>query len=225
MLLFFGFVLILTSSRTSYVMVIIAVFMMILFERNSHHKVLKLSVALLAFAVVFVIIFSSEKLYHAAGAKIESAFRFYGNSETETSLRERTFFMKYALELFYKHPIIGVGSNNFGSYLNTVFTRATYSHCNWLEQLSCLGILGFIAYYWFYVYLTVKSIKLMKKGQNFLIFVFVSIISMFITDYARVVYFESFIQLYISLCFVGVCVAEKESKLLENKGIGGTEIE
>ena len=220
----FSFMLLLTSSRKAIFMVVLSIVIMIFLDRKKKNKVLSLIITFLVIAIVMYFVFTNEKLYSAVGKKIESMLLYYEKNSADKSLIERRFFRQYAIELFTKHPIFGTGINNYGGYLKEVFTRSTYSHNNWLEMLSGLGVVGFITYYWFYGYLIVQSAKLLKK-YNYVVLALTFILSLTITEYALITYYDSFIQLFISLCFIEICVAAKEDKLSENIGIGGTEIE
>lgn len=53
--------------------------------------------------------------------------------------------------------ILGVGLNNF-SIIQTVELNY-YSHCNYIEMLSCLGSVGFMIYYALPVGLILKKIN------------------------------------------------------------------
>lgn len=228
LILFLGFMLILTSSRKALLMIIIGFFLIVLFDKNTKHKLLKLIIGMLIFAVFVYLIFTNEKLYRAIGWKFDSMLSFLENNKGDKSLYERKFFREYAVELFYKNPFVGVGLNNFSQYLGKVFSRATYSHNNWLEMLSCLGVVGFVMYYWFYLYCIFKSYNQLKRGYRSILPFMIIIITMFIFEYAQIVYYDTFIQLVISLCFIGVSVGDRALEMNTNKRYsvsGGNEIE
>lgn len=222
--LFLTFMLLLTSSRKAVLMLILGIFLMIFFDRTRKHRFLKLFVAVVVLAVFIYIIFTNDNLYRAIGWKFDSMLNFLENKTGDNSLYERKFFREYALELFYRNPVLGVGLNNFSKYLGNVFTRSTYSHNNWLEMLSCLGILGFAAYYWFYGYLIVKLQSQQKKGVGYVSLFLVIMLCIFFSEYAMIVYFDTFIQLIITLCFIGVSVADRDLKSIRSTDFGGNSI-
>lgn len=221
---FIGFMLLLTSSRKAVLMVILAVFLTIFLDRGKKHKFLKLFGAALIIAVIIYIVFTNDNLYHAIGRRFDSMLSFLENTKVDKSLSERRFFRKYALELFYRNAFVGVGLNNFSNYLGNVFTRSTYAHNNWLEILSCLGIVGFVTYYWFYAYLVLKFRRQLKCAVKYVSPFLTMIICIFFSEYAMVVYSDTFIQMSIALCFIGVSVADSELKSKLINGMGGNQL-
>ncbi|MBQ7654294.1 MAG: O-antigen ligase family protein [Clostridia bacterium] len=223
-IVFLGFMLMLTSSRKSVSLVALAVFLIILFDRKRKHKFLNIFLAVFVVGLVAYLIFTDEHLYKAIGWKFSAMFNFLENDKGDTSLYERRLFRKYAFELFCQHPILGVGAHNFSGYLRNIFSRSTYSHNNWLEMLSCLGIVGFIAYYWFYIYLLVKLARQYKKGVNFTTPFLVIVMCMLAIEYIMVVYLETFIQLVITLSFISLCVSQSETNNKRIMDMGGHRI-
>lgn len=63
---------------------------------------------------------------------------------------------EYGLQLFYEYPLFGVGFNNFRNY----FYTGQYSHSDYIESLSCTGIIGFILYQAIYLIVLFRAIKI-----------------------------------------------------------------
>lgn len=212
----FIFMLTLTSSRKSLIMSAMGIGLIIFLDRSKKKKILSIFILIAALIAFVYIIFNDEKLYKAIGWKFDSMLGFLENNTGDNSLRERKLFREYALKLFYEHPFIGVGFNNFSRYLKLIFTRATYSHNNWLEMLSNLGIIGFAAYYWFYVYVIVKLVKKWRSRERKSVYYLSYMICLIITEYSMVVFYDTMIQITIALCFAAsfLPLSNKDEKKL-----------
>ena len=69
-------------------------------------------------------------------------------SYTEHSIIERSEFRSWAMELFFRSPIVGIGFNGFAGWLAASgYPHITTSHCNYTEILSGLGAIGFVLFY------------------------------------------------------------------------------
>jgi len=68
---------------------------------------------------------------------------------------------QFGLELFYDHPIAGVGLNNYKEF----FYTGQYSHSDYVESLASTGLVGFVIYQLAFLLLIFKSLKgFLKKG-------------------------------------------------------------
>ena len=65
-----------------------------------------------------------------------------------------------AFQQFFKHPLWGLGFDNF-----KVFNYGTYTHSTYVEPLACSGIIGFL-YLAPYVMILVKQIKLIRLFRD-----------------------------------------------------------
>lgn len=59
--------------------------------------------------------------------------------QSDESTKERMALIREAWKIFLDHPVVGVGLNNCRYYIDI---RETYSHSNYLELLSCTGLIG-----------------------------------------------------------------------------------
>jgi len=154
-----------TESRKSIIIPLLGIIFIYLLEkrvvkRKTVYKFLVFLVLLLLFWIAMksmgVEIFS-ESLKIRMQALIKSAT----GQENDWSIYLRRFFIHTGFDIFKEHPFFGIGVNNFAYYVKnfTDYTVARYSHNNYIEMLSCLGIIGFTLYYWFYVSLMIKLIK------------------------------------------------------------------
>lgn len=121
------------------------------------------------------------------------------------SYTERKWLRKQAWELFKKYPIFGYGIGQFKIYSISIGGPSLYSHNNFLELLSCTGLIGFIIYYLGIGSIALKSFKIIKRSKNKTVltrqsFVFAAVISLLIMDYGQVSYYYTmFVAMYTIL--------------------------
>lgn len=196
-----------TGSRKFLVLLIIVVF---LYFSNTHRK------NVLSSASLFFIVFSATLIMIGVlnieylAQHITFLERFYELSNSDfsdlsqqgfggdSSTRFRLLFIVWAFDLFKEYPLTGIGLDNF----KTVYGEDFYSHNNYVELLSTLGLVGFFAYYYFFI----KMVgPLIKTGKLFNVFVGFYLIGM---DFAMVTYFERMYLLPMYLIFVS-CIRER----------------
>ena len=91
-----------------------------------------------------------------------------GRETDDWSIQLRGFFRDTAIDMWKQRPVAGFGLNNFAYFVSnyTEYNRARYSHNNYVELLSCLGIIGLALYYWIYVCIVVKLIRKMLSNRS-----------------------------------------------------------
>ena len=130
---------------------------------------------------------------------------FLGKKVSDLSVNERSFFRKNAIKLFLHNPVMGIGINNFAAYMKKIgYSHVAYSHCNFTEILSNLGIFGFIIYYFIYFYIIKKAIILLprKKNKTVLYYSLILIVILLIFEYGFVSYYLFEIQIQIFICYL-----------------------
>lgn len=166
----FGTCAIMTGSKNALFLMIaeICLYMVLIANKWSRIFVVVGIVAGAVFIVNFVM--TNKVLYDLLGNRIERMMNLFNGVywDVDGSTWERLYFIYTAFALFLKHPIIGVGMDNFSAYLKSIaYGNAKYSHSGFLEMLSTLGIIGFIAYYVMYIF-TIISLYKPARGRNHL---------------------------------------------------------
>lgn len=64
-----------------------------------------------------------------------------------------------AFEIFLKHPLFGVGLDNFKAH----YFRYTYSHSDYMESLTNTGLIGFLLYQSYYIFLLFRTMGLLRR--------------------------------------------------------------
>lgn len=118
----------------------------------------------------------------------------------DSSTRWRLIFIVDAYNLFLENPLKGIGLDNF----KTIYSEDLYSHNNYVELLSTLGLVGLIAYYAFY-FSIFKCI--LKSKSIFCLFIMFFFLSM---DFAMVSYFE---RMYILPLILIYYIAKRDKQI------------
>lgn len=194
-----------------------------IFVNHSKKKLKGILTVIIVVPLALFFIFHNEKLYSVLGYRLEKTYLTITNQYTSTmkdgSLLEREYFQKTAMELFKKHPIIGYGGNNFSTYLRSInYSDPAYSHNNFTELLSTLGIIGFIIYYYFIGSTIWKLYKILKnkKEKEMPILLLILMLLFLALDYGLVSYIEVFNAIILAIAASYVCLNEKEVKVNEN---------
>ncbi|WP_102348318.1 O-antigen ligase family protein [Bacillus sp. Marseille-P3661] len=171
----------------------------------------------LPIAIIFLIIFYNvimnvEPIYNVFGNRIEATIvTLLGDnsavSESETQVREAMVLR--GIELFANQPLLGYGLGNYA----IVSGYGIYSHNNYIELLTSLGIIGFLLYYSIFIYLFLKLFKrLIYKNKSFA-FPFATIFILLLIDMALVSFQTGYIQILIMLSYSFLRFTEEENNV------------
>lgn len=119
------------------------------------------------------------------------------------STGERLYFIQVGIDLFDKNPFLGSGLDTFR--LQNIFH--TYSHNNYIELVTNLGIIGAIIYYLIYIYLFKRAYTNLSGKIKYLTIVF--LFGLLIMDMALVSY-KSKLGIYV-LLYVSLMLEQKVS--------------
>lgn len=192
--------------------------------------VLKILGILAFLAIICLLIFNNRQLYDVVGSRIEKTFytlteQNSSRKTTDFSLLERQFYVDKGIELFEKHPLIGYGGNNFVTYMKEInYSHVAYSHNNYVELLSTLGLVGAFIYYGFWAVITYRLARIYfierKNGYRDSISMLFLIImmTMLILDYGMVSYSADFNM--IMLCLVYMVYWLRGQKMRESESLG-----
>lgn len=99
--------------------------------------------------VIFNAIMSNPVLYQIVGSRFGSIWDILNGKQSrinEGSYYTRGRLLELARQLFVSHPLAGVGINGF-SYYASLTIRDEFSHNNYMELLSSVGVVGCALYY------------------------------------------------------------------------------
>ena len=65
-----------------------------------------------------------------------------GSGDLASAVRQQGRYAMYVegVKMFIRHPVCGVGLNNFGAH----FVTGQYSHSDYIEPLATTGVIGFV---------------------------------------------------------------------------------
>lgn len=171
--------------------------------------------------IVALIIMRTPVIYNVAQERMEGFFNsITGKGEVDASTLERQALGRAAMQVFYEHPVYGVGLNGF-RFTPGAFSRGKrlYAHNNYKELLADLGIIGTSIYYYIYAVIVFIDIKLLKKSLEAKILLLLAVM-LLILDIGMVSYMSSDIQLM--LVFLLARTAKIRNGLQSPGAIGGT---
>lgn len=201
--------LIISGSRKAIVVAILGlIFVSLLYKRNGStlKKILIITGVVVA---VYMSLMYIPVLYNAVGDIMQQMFDSLlgdNSSVTDPSLIGRAFFRKKAWEIFFDHPILGVGINNFSTVMEQInYSQTLYAHNNFLELLADGGIIGFCMYYWIYIKeLLSSTLSYMHKSHTSPAVLVMSIfICLLIMEYGQITYYKISAQLIIAAIVIG----------------------
>lgn len=217
LVIIFSVMLILTGSKKS---LFILIFGALFFEVIHQKGMLFLPKAIIGtilVAGVLYFIYNNEVMYQIMGKRVEYTINtIIGNTTSrriDTSLLERQFYASQAILLFVKNPLLGYGGNNFVAYMREIsYSHVAYSHNNYLELLSTLGIVGFTIYYsiWMLTLFKISKICTNRKDHQSTIFM-VFILLFLITDTGNVSYISEFNAIIFVLANIYINIAESDN--------------
>ena len=198
----FMYVILLSNSRKSLIFPILCIIIFLILNSIKNNK-LKTKNLLLIISVMLLVLLAVNSIPEIK-TRFQSALNTFSSDimAGDESAIERRFYRNTSVELFKEKPILGFGVNGFAQYLNSIdYSHVAYSHNNWLELLSTLGVVGFCIYYYQYLYIFNKLFKYRTDINGLYLIIFV--IGLFILDYILVSYYilnNQFILLIIFKC-------------------------
>ena len=214
-----GLLTLLSGSKKALIMIIMGICLMEYFNSKSERisKIFgHIIITIIALCIGWYLIFNVEMFYSVLGTRIERTVNYIlsGGTTFDNSTRERQYYISIAKELFKQNPILGVGLNNFRAYIGRIgYSHVAYSHNNYWELLSCLGIAGTSIFYSMHLYLGMKLWKLLQKRRNPLtVLMTVLLILYVVCDYGAVTYMNIFQYIIITFAYLHI----KNQDLMEN---------
>lgn len=144
-LIILAIVTVVAGSRKTIALLPIIIAFYLVAQNNLHASLKGIFWAFVLIAGMVIAIMNIEFLSGIKSSLINAvnAYIFGQTENVGNSAENRMYLINTALSVWQAHPLLGIGWNNF-RYANEL---GLYSHNNYAETLSCLGIAGFFAYY------------------------------------------------------------------------------
>lgn len=119
-------------------------------KRGRRHMLRNMLIAAALITAAFWAIFEVSALYDTIGHRMEGLLNFFsGEGEVDASTAHRELLAQEGIRLWLESPLFGHGVDTYKA-LNNI--RYVYSHNNYTELLSGVGLIGAAVYYsWFVV--------------------------------------------------------------------------
>lgn len=211
-----------TGSKKGFFMTFIGIFLFEILSEKGFKLLIKMSLisCLLLFSIFLT--FKIPQLYNVIGYRLERMYMtiLYPNSKNlrDYSMIERRYYVEEAKKIIAEKPLLGSGGNNFVTHMREInYSHIAYSHNNYYELLSTLGIVGTLLYYyyWFYILYLLFKISLKKKDRQSILFL-ILIVVLLITDYWHVCYISEINNIFLILFSIH-CIYYRKDNCYENK--------
>lgn len=203
----------LTGSRKGVVISVLALSFFIATQISKPRKIIITAFLLGALAYVFYdSLFSEgqiERLEYAVDRTDRMVQVFGGDLDAEDSANRRVEYMALGLDLFFEHPLTGIGINSFRYY------TTTYSHNNHTELLADVGLIGFLLYYLGYFLIILGYYRSRNKASK--IIPFVALLFILIIEFGFVSYYEKIILLMVMMLSAALEEKTDDEPGTENK--------
>ena len=210
-----------SGSKKALLAIIIGVPVCEIFLATGMRKIFKILGIIVLFAGITMLMFNNQQLYDVVGSRIEKTFYTLteqnSRKTTDFSLMERQFYIDKGMELFNEHPLIGYGGNNFITYMREInYSHVAYSHNNYVELLSCLGLIGLLIYYIFWIIVTYRLVNIYrlerKRGsRDSISMLFLVIMAvLLVLDYGMVSYISDFNMIMLCLLYMTYRLKKQE---------------
>ncbi len=227
LILIFLLFIILSGSRKAAFAAVAAPLMFVFLSTYKKNYILNIFLVLALAVVVVLYVFTDENAYNTIGKRFVSMFTFWFENRThkvDNSLYMRAYYVEMAKEMFSESPIIGKGMGNFVRIIDALYdVDGVYSHNNYWQILSELGVVGFILYYSFYLVTIVRLMKnyIVNKSRMSLMFLTFMIL-LVVLETGLVTYNSKMPHVVISIAYAATYVGEMDGrkyKYIENNRV------
>lgn len=193
-----------SGSRKAFLILVVSVALFMVFVNRGFRAVRNILIVCVVLFAVYLLVMTNEDLYYVLGRRLENLFSYFlGEGTTETSSLEREFYRDYAKQMWEQSPVIGWGFNQFAAQMLAInYSHVAYSHCNYWELLSCLGIVGFLLYYGFYLYLAKRLMGKAPRKDPLVLFALVLLAVLVVMEYGFVAFVGIDEYVYLLVIFL-----------------------
>jgi O-antigen ligase len=208
-----------TQSRKAFVMLIIGVVLSAILRNTDSQNGFKTFVRIIAIVVAAYIVISQVlklPIFEAYLKRMEKMIAsFTGEGQSDRSSTLRRTMIEIGMKQFRANPFFGNGFGSSHLVLKQAIGVDSYMHNNYIEILSCGGIVGLIIYYSAYFNITFNYLKYARYGDEYFKICFILLLILLIIDYGSVSLFSKKTYFYMMTLFLEVEVIKNNSRRLQ----------
>lgn len=207
-----------TGSKKALLVMVLGIFFYYLFSVKKIHKViLAFPLILSGIFLLKYMLYNIEVLYTILGFRIEQMIATFNTEEVQISSSTgiRAEMIETGFKMLADKPFLGYGIGNYSLFSNF----ETYSHNNYIELLTGIGLIGFIIYYAFYAWLISKILKNFLLGNKFFALPLSILLVIIIIETGLVSYNTGYIQILLVICFSFLKITNLPSNHMRDKEI------
>lgn len=213
----FLFFIILSSSRKAMFAGLAGPMMFVLFSTYKKNYFFNIITIMGIVALVIFYIMMDDNAYNAIGKRFASMATFWfedRDHQVDNSLYMRSYYIDLAKRMFAESPLFGKGMGNFAKIIDKVYMLdGVYSHNNYWQILSELGLFGFLIYYSLYFVTIIRLAKeafINKSRINMLFFTFM--ILLLVLETGLVTYNSKMPHVVIAIAYAATYVGELDGR-------------
>lgn len=197
-----------TQSRKALLMMVIGILLVLISRNLSSGKLVRNIIKIIIIIVIVLLVLktlSGMEIFSGINQRMEYLVAmFTGKGEIGNSAMLRQQLIDLGIEMFKKHPILGIGIGCPHIIAGQVLNFDAYLHNNFVEVLAGGGIIGFLLYYGAYGYLIVKFYKLRKMGTKIYSLCIILLLICLFREYAMVSIYNKSTYFYFMIYFMEV---------------------
>lgn len=205
------------GSRRAIIQLALAICLYTLTEKDIGKKIKTIILIIMIIITVGVIAINVPFLRDTYIIRIVEMFK--GQASADTSTIGRNAYITIGMNMFYERPLFGWGVDGFYNYLlinpyayaPNYYLHALYSHNNYVEILSCFGIIGLIIFYQMHLRLIICNWKYRKSNKTSRMLIIMAIIYLF-GDYGGIIF-----SVHINMYFLMILLCMNELQVNANK--------
>lgn len=192
-----------SSSRKGLLASLAAPIMIVFLSVEKRNYLLRIIAAVAIGVAVILIVMENDTLYTVIGRRFDSMIEYLKGEKTDGSIALRQRYIAAAKDMFNESPIIGKGMGNYSRILESEYYLGNfYSHNNYWQILSELGLIGFLIYFSMYAYCVIVFLRayFVEKRKISVLFL-TAMMMMIVLDSGIISYSSKYGQLVVAIIY------------------------
>ena len=148
LMIFYILIILVTQSKKGILSFALGIYLLSFYRNKGarrYNKVFYLGIIML---ILYIALMMIPFLYNNVGCRFDELFDLLGSKSTGlNSTTARAELISEGFKMWLHQPLLGIGNNNFGLVQTVHANSYYYSHCNYIELLSGVGLVGFFLFY------------------------------------------------------------------------------